>query len=89
MKIIKGISGFILFICLVAIASVAMMFDGKSINLLTACFVVVVAALIALVSFIVYIAAERIDKREINLRKFFEEELLTNQNARELQLKRR
>ncbi len=74
MKIIKGICGFIVFVCIIAMALAAMTFEVETINLATVLLLVTALTLTALIAFIIYIAIERSDKIRIDFMKFIREE---------------
>lgn len=80
MKIIKGICGFIIFLCLVAIAIPPMMFEVETIDMRTAIIATGFIALTAVVAFIGYIVSERLGSRKIDFSGFIHQEYLERQS---------
>lgn len=88
MRIIKGICGFILFLCLVAIMIPAMMFDAGTVSLITAILGIVVIALTAIIAFVGYIATEKFGDRKIDFAEFIHQEYISGK-CRPLDFKRK
>lgn len=74
MKIIKIISGFIVFLNLICIAVIAMLFNGGAIGLGTAILFMALSTMAALIALIVYRAAEQSEDEEINFDEFMRQE---------------
>jgi hypothetical protein len=82
MRIIKGICGFILFLCLVAIMVPAMMFEADTIDMRTAISRIVVIALTAIIAFVGYIATEGREDHKVDFIDFIHEEYLGRNNTK-------
>ena len=84
MKIIKGICGLVLFICLVGIALVPFMHEAGTLNFNQAALGIATIALTALIAFIGWLAVENLGEQKIDFMDFIHEEYMKNADERQL-----
>lgn len=84
MRIIKGICGLVLFICLVGIALVPFMHEAGTLNFNQAALGIAAIALTALIAFIGGLAVEKLENQKIDFAEFIHQEYMKNADERQL-----
>lgn len=87
MKIIKGICGLVLFICLVGIALVPFMHEAGTLNFNQAALGIVTIALTATIAFIGIIIAENFGSSSIDFAEFIHQEYISGRITTNLKKK--